>query len=306
MASNVLDATLMPPDWSGFHADLQAARIDGAQIPHYDFDQVQQRLIAGESVTELQDDLSDLPDAYRSALQVFQETESIEVVLDGLTAKQHARQQLRRALTPTILYLSLLIAVGFLGLYLFNDKINPTIHSLRADLRRVSFVNGGTEQLPALGEQRWLPIVVFCLANLIWVGPILVVTGGTGWISRWLGGRTYERAWVLISAVRIVEELRKRGIAKEVAFQWASDLVSADARTRNTIADWGVYLDQGVSLHVLADRYRRIALGRLAWLRAAVPMALLCLVGGSFALFYCWAVFLPIVETLHELAVPGA
>jgi hypothetical protein len=121
----------------------------------------------------------------------------------------------------------------------------------------------------------------------------------------WLGGNQYLRCRQSTLALQVTQILAQDGMSHDEAIKIACDLAGADAKVRrnlqNTVADPNPAQD----LESLADYLTLAGNDRLAYMGTTTPIALVSIVGGAVALFYCLAVFWPIISILKDMTTLG-
>ena len=248
----------------------------------------------------------ELPTQYGAALRIFAETGAMDQVLDGLMARGIIRRQLTALLRRTLAYLCLLMGLASVLLVFFSVAVLPSIAEMRHDMQLVPALaaaarTDGTHGLLAI-------ILVFGIAAAI--GLVTLLSGGAPRISWWFGGRRMQTHWLSVSAVQIVQLLTAKGLslgeATALACQLVGDRGPVNQQIGAAVRDRGASADPLKQLSVLASEYRSIAAIQLATLRVVLPIALLCLAGGTVVMIYGVAVFLPIILLLKDLAVPAS
>ena len=257
--------------------------------------------IANGSLSEAMGSVAELPIRYRAALRVFDETDSMLAVLDGLTVRRCAREQVKRALRLTFIYLLLLLLVAFAGLLLFTTSVAPMVDAMRADMLLPAAINAPDRFDP----MPWIPWLVKILGGSLVVALILMLAGGGTKLAMWLGGNHYVRCRVSAMTLRVVQMLVSEGVAIEDAVSVGHDLNGADASVRHEIQAVLKNPNAAQDLNTIANFWTMAGNDRLAYLKLTTPVAMVSTIGGGIALLYCVAVFWPIVSVLKDLATAG-
>ncbi len=299
-----------------FHTELKAAlaagvpiEIDGGdrfgQLTFAKLDQLENSLKqdAGENetLTQTADSHPELPYQYRAALRTFDQTGSMLPVLEGLTVQNIARQQVSKILRWSFVYLFVLLLAAFLGLMLFDFRVVPAIDGMRADMLLPAAINAPER----FDVTPWLPTIVTVLGCGLIVLLIWILLGGTTKTAMWLGGRRFVQCRTSTTALRIIQLLMAAGMDVEDAVKISCDLIDADPKVRRDIQVAVQDPDHATGLGTLADYLTISANHRLAYMKVATPIGLVCTVGGTIALVYCLTIFWPIISMLRDLSTAG-
>jgi len=128
-----------------FHQDLTGATL--ARIP-IDFGIVpstattSDAALGGRSnlkkitrLRELNGGPADLPIAYSAGLQLYQQSVSADLVLNGLSCQARSRRQISGITSRSVVYVLLVGVVAVIGLAVHNSFVTPTFDAFRADLQ---------------------------------------------------------------------------------------------------------------------------------------------------------------------------
>ena len=317
---------MRPIEFKQFQGDLEAAVVAGAPLEIGDdsagvggkltlakLDQmqyvIQPHLDKNESLDQILAAHPDFPKRYKSALQVFHQTGSMTTVLDGLATRKIAQRQVGRTLRWAFVYLMVLLAVAFAGLFLYSSKVVPVVNNMQADMTLPSAINVDTSN--RIDVTRWSgPLVLIFGGSL--VGLLLwSCVGGASRIAMWLGGTKYVRCQTSKTALRTLEmmvENESEGAAISDANrigEWVTtccDLVGADTTVRQEVQHAA---RTPSDLGSLSDYMGMSANHKLAYLKVATPIGLVTVFGGLVALSYCFVILWPIFLMLRDLSTIG-
>lgn len=254
--------------------------------------------------TSFVDRVHGAPKRFIAELNVFEKTDSLDLVLEGLTARESARRDLARVLRRTLIYLTFLLLIAALLAASFNFLVTPTIEKFRQDLTLV----------PSLPTQHF---GTTDLAGKVYVGLCsgflvfftAVVFRGSSLVASLMGGRSYQADRETAAVLRIADRLQHSGNNPEDAISLACDVVDARQTIRETLSQatqrGQSATNSTLDLNAMADSPLSAAASRLAVLRNGLPLLMLVLVGGSAVLSYGLAVFWPVVAFVKDLSLAG-
>jgi len=244
---------------------------------------------------------SEVPSRYLAALQVFERTDCMPIVLDGLTVRLGAQSQVNQALRWTFIYLFFLLAVACAGMWLFISRVLPEIELMRDDLLLPAAVNAP----PSFDLTPWFPLILGVFGGGCLILLVLMLTGGVSKIAMWLGGKRFVECRLTMMALRLTKILMDEGMSSGKAITTACDLNGAGDRVRSEIQKTIEATRDGTDLDSLADYLTLAGNDRLAQLKTGTPIAVVSIVGGGIALVYCVAVFWPILSILKDMTTLG-
>lgn len=302
------------PDFRRFHDELQAAWTMRVPLEIGTVKSVQsKKLLTQDHLTRLEkltatDNLAgnpilsnkvhEFPPRLRAAAQVFEDTQSMPAVLDGLTVRRDANETIVRAARRTIFYLGLLFLVGILGVYLLRNTLIPSLQIFRADLK-LSYNNA---PLHADAIQWLVPLtnVLFVAFTLFF---LVLVTGGGQKIAMLLGGRRYVHSRVSNTILNLVQLLSESGVPVSKSFETCCDLTGANQVVRSKLA-WVQESDgRGHHLTAQAEYYEFAGSAQLNNLKLSLPSLLVTTIGGLSALLFCLVVFWPVISMFQDMVL---
>ena len=243
----------------------------------------------------------DLPPRYCAALRTFGLTDSMIPVLDGLSTRRIAQNQITQVVLRAFIYLILLFAIAFYGLVLFKSKIIPLVDELRVDIALAA----GISPPEPFGESAWITLIV-ATVGIAFVSLVLWMSlGGATKIAMYLGGTHYLRCRVSNSALRTMQLLLNAGSPVEEAVAISCELNAADDVVKQGIQAVAGELYGNEQLNSIGDYLEISANQRLAYMNIAAPSALICTVGAVVSLTYCLVLFWPVITVLHDLTRLG-
>ena len=129
---------------SSFHQSLRAALAAGTKLdlgPVHPSASKDMQSLGGIATLAKIDALEtaatsdeNLPTGYLTALQMFEQTGRIDLVLDSLSLRRTVASELSRALRPAWLYLALLLVLATVGMIVFSTFSAPKVVRMRADM----------------------------------------------------------------------------------------------------------------------------------------------------------------------------
>lgn len=246
-------------------------------------------------------DRSFFPTRLAVAAQVFDATHDMPLVLRGLSVGIEAARTAVRSLRWTIAYLVIVLFVAWLGTIFFAVYLVPEMESMRADLlfsKRPELAESN-EYLPWIGQ------LVLVLGVILAAFMIALWIGGVRRFVMLIGGRYFVRSRVDTLANEVFSRLVEAGVDVSRSKELCLQLTGAESETLNEAdlsPEW-----QDVSTSIRRTSSFRLLSGerKLAQIKATIPSLLVFLIGGCIALVYGAAVFAPIIQLLHDLAISG-
>lgn len=263
---------------------------------------VMQPLLTGDQpLKQVLDTQPELPSRYRAALRVFDQTESMVPVLDGLTTRRLAQRRITRILRWTFFYLMLVLLIAFLGLRFFDSAIVPVVHDMRADMLLPAAINA-PERIDPLP---WMPVIVAVLGVGFVITSIWLLIGGASKAALWLGGNHYVRCRTSTTTIQTLQMLMATGMDVDEAVSISCDLSGAETTTCREIQIAAKDLKKSGQLDSLCDYFTILASQRLAYMKVGTPIALISTVGGGVVVLYAVLIFWPIISMIKDLATAG-
>lgn len=303
-----------------FQADLRSALMAGVplslssrgkpvdapmleQLGH----QARRGALGGEvSAAALEQDERQLPVRYRAALWVWAHTGNMSLVLDALTSDRQVERTISRSLRATLVYLLLLLAVGYVGLVVFTSFTAPRIDELQHDLALTpeAAQRATTDLTPWLTTALGIvPVAALVIIGAIWWA------GGMAVVAKGFGADRYRVSAASATAARVAKALMAEGVAAARATELACDLVAGGSQTRDKVARGlsvaGERPPTAAGLATMAEQFRLVASQRLAAIGLVAPIALVAVLGGVMALAFAAVVFWPVVDLYQDIASIG-
>jgi hypothetical protein len=289
-------------DIQTFSGDLRAAIKAGVKL------EIGEKPVPGSTLSLKQierlerqiTDASEVPPRYQAAIETWQKTGTMIPVLEGLSTRFNAWVRIDRMFRKSMVYVSVLAALGIVGLIYFRTSVLPQIEMMRHDL--------ATLARPAI-EIRPSGVELFSIIVLILFVVILVVliyglfSGGAAKLGCWLGGDRYMRCCSQATATRTMQMLVAEGTDPHQAAMLGGKLAGLDAEgqgemiynikglDREAILSpaWGDYLSMMADRQYLKSR---------TW----GPATLVLIVGGIMTFLYVLLAYWPIVSLVYDLS----
>jgi type II secretory pathway component PulF len=249
-------------------------------------------------------------------------------VLDGISKPAETRQQFRWNLGHMLVYPLIVLSLAYFGFIYLCQVTAPSIEALYRQLwqepsNSLSMLMTSRDLMPI-----WVPLL-----------PLLLVLALLWWRSRssqlswsWVpGSRRYFAAMQNANLAQQLAMLLESGYSLDqslalVGLLQGSDGTASSARAANTgqlqsapldpkasmpsLLRWALSGDLGGEplprvLRFVAQTYRQTAERQQTIWRVAMPTIAGVLLGGSFVLGYGLSLFLPVVQLLKDVALPG-
>jgi hypothetical protein len=245
------------------------------------------------------DELNGLPHGaisgrYKAALQTFAATRTLTPVLDGLTVRGFARQQLKRIIRWPLFYLSILVLLSSAGLYLYWIHVLPEITAFRAQSPKSDLSTGWD-------YQTWLPTLLVGFTVLVLMLLLVLLSGGFFRILMWMGGGRYLDLMSMATAQQIVPLLIDSGLTMEQAVLQSNELCgfnpSRGSRYLPTLRtdDPHAWTQASEYWMLIADR-------QLSQLKLLFPVLMMAFAGGLLLAIYGVSIYGPVVAMLRDLS----
>lgn len=239
-----------------------------------------------------------LPPWFRAALQVFAISSSTVPVLDGLSARPLAIDNVRHALRWTLLGLMLLMALALAGLIAFEFLLHPALQGLHQDFLPQETGESGY-------AANGFPWLIAILAIMLFLVLISLPFGGLTKMGMRLGGEQYVRAATTSSILQNSQVLVGSGMSAREAVALNCEMVGAPSHTQQVVQSLLPGTDQGQTMDRIAIYFRQTSDYHLSRLRNVVPVNLYLLAGGLLVLLYGMALFSPVLSLLEDVTESG-
>ena len=294
-----------PPSLQSFYADIEAARLANVPIELESRSLLQSVASVSEStIRELaaaaEQNVANLDDRHQAAIGIHKQLGSMVPVLDGLSARAIANHEFGMIVKRVLWYLSLVLLVALLGLVYFNRSIVPEYNSVRQDMELYhGMTDFNLDAFPYL-----IPLMVI-VGLLLVINIVLLLTGKTGFLMGWFGGRKYVRLKVAAAAARTLGLLVSQNVSLADATQSTATLYALDkvgqqqfCRSFAEATDAGTY-------QILSQYWSLKAAKIFERARTVAPMVVLTVVGGGVAAAYGTVVYGPLIGLIQDLVQSG-
>jgi type II secretory pathway component PulF len=287
------------------------------------------RTSRGQSLADALQDNDDLPGIYRHALQSGMQSDDLTSVLDCVSRKSIAEDELRRTFGQSFVQPLILLALAYAGFILLCLRFAPPMEGIYDQLRQEP--NAGIAMLRAarLWMPVWVPLVpVLMLAAVVFwrrgVGSTRLCIPCAGRYAATIAHANFaeqlanllkrdvplEEALELASGVTGDDSLVAASAELAAAHHHGERLVSDDPRLRGLppLLRWaltGDLGDQSLSeiLRFAAQTYRQSADRQAAVWRLALPTLIGALVGGVIVFAYGLSMFGSLIGLWRDLSV---
>jgi hypothetical protein len=234
-----------------------------------------------------------IPVRFQAALRTYLTTRSFTPVLEGLTVRELARQQLRRIIRWPLFYLGVLVSLCIVGLYFFWSQVLPQITNFRADSPQPQIAL-------SWDIQTWLPTLYLGFSIVAVLFLLLLLLGGFFRILMWLGGRRYVDSMSAATAQRIVPLLIHAGATPDQAVSLSYDLCGLSHRNQKVYLPNHRSVDHSAWLQG-SEHWMLIADLQMIRLKSLFPMLIVTVVGGTIGFIYAVSIYGPVITMLRQL-----
>ena len=275
------------------------------------------RVGRGQSLEQAIADEPKLPPQYRAALSTWLSCDDSSVALDQVTRPAMARQQLGFSVGQSMVYPLVVLTLTYFAFLYLCSITAPKIEAMYAQLSQspsssLAVLVAGRNLIPI-----WGPLL-----------PLLLVLTLVWW--RWNSKRV-SWTWMPFGS-RYLDAMRNADDAQQLArltesglsiqeslilvrpFAGEANVASSpkDATVRSlpSLLRWAVSSDLGGEpapriLRFVADTYRQNARRQATIWRVVTPAICGVLLGGTFVFGYALSLFLPVVQLLKDVSLPG-
>ena len=291
-----------------------------ARLDHY-ISAISTQCQRGQSVEQALTNSNDLNPTYRAAAWAWLHCDNPSIVLDGISTPADARSQFGRSIGRTLFYPLIILSLAYIGFLYLCNMVAPKIEAIYTQLREtpspsLSFLLTARDTVPI-----WGPLL-----------PLLLVVSLIAWRNR---SRRVSWNWVPGSS-RYFGAVRDANIAHQLAIlldsgctledslhlidQLPVKQLPAQSRVKGASADkqhstgsllqWAITGDVGDEplprvLRFVEQTYRKTAQRQQTIWELVAPTICGVLLGGAFVLGYGLSLFLPVVQMLKDVSMPG-
>ena len=197
-------------------------------------------------------------------------------------------------------YLSLVLLVALLGLVYFNRSIVPEYNSVRQDMELYDgMTDFNLDAFPYL-----IPLMVI-VGLLLVITIVLLLTGKTGFLMGWFGGRKYVRLKVAAAAARTLGLLVSQNVSLADATQSTATLYALDKVGQQQFCRSFAEATDAETYQILSQYWSLKAAKIFERARTVAPMVVLTVVGGGVAAAYGTVVYGPLIGLIQDLVQSG-
>ena len=294
-----------PPSLQSFYADIEAARVANVPVELDSRSLLQSATSLSESsirklAAATKQNIANVDDRHQAAIGIHKQLGSMVPVLDGLSARAIANHEFGMIVKRVLWYLSLVLLVALLGLVYFNRSIVPEYNSVRQDME---LYHGMTEfNLDAFPYL--IPLMVI-VGLLLVITIVLLLTGKTGFLMGWFGGRKYVRLKVAAAAARTLGLLVSQNVSLADATQSTATLYALDKVGQQQFCRSFAEATDAETYQILSQYWSLKAAKIFERARTVAPMVVLTVVGGGVAAAYGTVVYGPLIGLIQDLVQSG-
>ena len=275
----------------------------------------------GESIEQAITESSELNPIYRAAAWAWIHCDHPSVVLDGISSPAETRMQMSQSMGRSMLYPLIVLSFAYLGFLYLCISIAPKIEAIYAQLWQrpsssLSFLLTVRDSMPIWGPL--LPLLVIgaliwwknCSHDLTWSW----IPGSSRYFAatrnantaRWLA-ILLESGCTLPESLELVEHLPVHQQTSQRTN--GQGIVTKDGST-GSLLHWAVTGDVGDEplsrvLRFVEQTYRQTARRQQTIWEFVTPTICGVFLGGGFVLGYGLSLFLPVVQMLKDVSLPG-
>ena len=294
-----------PPSLQSFYADIEAARVANVPVELDSRSLLQSATSLSESsirklAAATKQNIANVDDRHQAAIGIHKQLGSMVPVLDGLSARAIANREFGMIVKRVLWYLSLVLLVALLGLVYFNRSIVPEYNSVRQDLELYhGMTDFNLDAFPYL-----IPLMVI-VGLLLVINIVLLLTGKTGFLMGWFGGRKYVRLKVAAAAARTLGLLVSQNVSLADATQSTATLYALDKVGQQQFCRSFAEATDAETYQILSQYWSLKAAKIFERARTVAPMVVLTVVGGGVAAAYGTVVYGPLIGLIQDLVQSG-
>ena len=294
-----------PPSLQSFYDDIEAARVANVPVELDSRSLLQSATSLSESsirklAAATKQNIANVDDRHQAAIGIHKQLGSMVPVLDGLSARAIANREFGMIVKRVLWYLSLVLLVALLGLVYFNRSIVPEYNSVRQDMELYhGMTDFNLDAFPYL-----IPLMVI-VGLLLVINIVLLLTGKTGFLMGWFGGRKYVRLKVASAAARTLGLLASKDASLAEATQNTATLYALDKVGQRELSTAVGKAADDETFQILSQYWSLKAAMIFERSRTVVPVVVLTIVGGGVALAYGLLVYGPLIGLIRDFVEAG-
>ena len=294
-----------PPSLQSFYDDIEAARVANVPVELDSRSLLQSATSLSESsirklAAATKQNIANVDDRHQAAIGIHKQLGSMVPVLDGLSARAIANHEFGMIVKRVLWYLSLVLLVALLGLVYFNRSIVPEYNSVRQDIELYhGMTDFNLDAFPYL-----IPLMVI-VGLLLVINIVLLLTGKTGFLMGWFGGRKYVRLKVAAAAARTLGLLVSQNVSLADATQSTATLYALDKVGQQQFCRSFAEATDAETYQILSQYWSLKAAKIFERARTVAPMVVLTVVGGGVAAAYGTVVYGPLIGLIQDLVQSG-
>lgn len=272
----------------------------------------------GKSVEQVLTESSDLNPTYRSAAWAWLHCRDSSIVLDGISTPADTRSQFGRNVGRTLVYPLIILSLAYLGFLYLCNFVGPKIDAIYGQLEE----SPGTSLSFLLRARETMPIWALLLPLLVVVGLIWWKSSSSQFTWNWIPGNSrYFSSVRDANIARQLATLLESGCSLEDSLKLVDQLPIWQLPGRNAkdgsgqppagaLLRWAVTDDVGDEplprvLRFVEHTYRQSAQRQQTIWELVAPTICGVLLGGAFVLGYGLSLFLPVIQMLKDVSMPG-
>ena len=293
------------PSLQSFYADIEAARVANVPVELDSRSLLQSAAsVSASTIRELaaaaEQNVANLDDRHQAAIGIHKQLGSMVPVLDGLSARAIASREFGVIIKRMLWYLCLVLLAAGIGLYCFNRYVAPEYGSVRRDMELYhGMTDFNLDAFPYL-----IPMIVVVVVLLV-INVVLLLTGKTGFLLGWFGGRKYVRLKVAAAAARTLGLLASQDAPLAEATQNTATLYALDKVGQREFSNSLGEAADAETYQILSQYWSLKAAMIFERARTVVPVVVLTIVGGGVAVAYGFLVYGPLIGLVRDLVEAG-
>lgn len=289
-------------DHEPFFNDLRAAIRAGVNLELGE-GRSPAKALTVKSLEELQSQYNSgakLPARLCDAMQTWQRTGSMILVLEGLSSRLSAWTRISSLFHRSLAYLLLIAAVSIAALGWYLISVLPEIEAVQKDLIELA---NPVEPIEPLNMRLWASLAILFFVLALIIGIAWLLKGGIARAGWWLGADGYIHYQTLATASKAVQTLVAKGESPQESVLLGSRLTGLSGQASGELLASVEGLDRdSIQRSEWSDYLQMMA--RQQYISAKIwgPTTMIVVVGGFFVLLYVLIAWLPITSLIYELS----
>lgn len=282
-----------------FLNELKAAILSGVEMEFGDnSSSARSKILTVDKLRQISNEPHQWPARLRAAYETADKVGAMPIVFDALAVGIKSDRWAQRVSRRAWWYLMVLIAAmitGWIMLAYFSSAIYAEV-SAELQFASTRRDTSSTDPLPFFNAMTWTA-GAFAMAVVAWG-----FLGGPRKALSWAGGQSIKSLRQSSVALRVIESLNRRDVSMPQAIDLATEVVAADQLVGQRLHSTLASAVTGEGLSAWARSQQSAVQQRMTSIELWFPLLVATMVGGILAVFYCLAVYQPIINILMQLA----